>query len=554
MKRNMVASLLAITLCFGCTAPASAAELSFSDVSTTHWAVDYIQTAARNGWVNGIGGDRFAPETQVTGSDFIAMLTRMLYPDEVATTGSTGAWYAPYQTVANNHHLLSDQNLNLNSKMTLPLNRQEMSFILARAAEDRSLTVEVKKIYAAQETIPDLGSIPAAYQYSVGLAYELGLLSGVDGSGTFAGTQYMTRSQAAAVLCRLYTVLSGEEALPNTPEQGDSGVSASGTGTNTEVKIGQVVVEPYFGGYSIHYVPSSGIWTGEREDRAFGFQVESMDDMKAALASVMDRYPKSLTFFSERELDFDASALCEPYELSHGLYSRVKGACYDYYDAVPKSLDNPYKSAAGDYYEYRLDLHYGAAGIVRMYNEGIIDTLPDRADILASDTTADYTPLLNATQEIKAQYGITDVSSGYDKVYAIYQYVTSNIRYDYYMASLDGMDLSNYLQSVPYPWEINFALTNKKGTCFDYALLFQALCCTLDINCYYVDGSAGGDLHAWNIVEVDGAYYQADTTWDAGKQPDQYRYFLVSDQTLGRDHRPSESPIYNLPSCPNDYQ
>lgn len=275
------------------------------------------------------------------------MLTRMLYPDEVTAAGSTGAWYAPYQAVANNHHLLSDQNLNLNSKMTLPLNRQEMAFILAQAVENCSLAVEMKKIYTAQEKIPDLGSIPAAYQYSVGLAYELGLLSGVDRAGTFAGTQYMTRSQAAAVLCRLYTVLSGNETLPTPPEQGEDGGSAPDTGTNTEVKIGQVIIEPYPGGYSIHYIPSSGIWTDEREGRAFGFQVNSVDDIKAAFASVIDRYPKSLTFFSEKELDFDASSLCEPYELSHGLYSRVKGVCYDYYDAVPQSLKNPYKSAAG---------------------------------------------------------------------------------------------------------------------------------------------------------------------------------------------------------------
>ena len=122
------------------------------------------------------------------------------------------------------------------------------------------------------------------------------------------------------------------------------------------------------------------------------------------------------------------------------------------------------------------------------------------------------------------------------------------------MSSLSGSDLSNYLQSVPYPEEINFALTNKKGVCFEYALLYQALCCIFDINCYYANGEASGDSHAWNIVEVDGTYYQADPTWDAGKRPDQYRYFLISDRTMARDHRQSETPVYHLPACPNDYQ
>lgn len=548
MKRNLVASLLAVSLCFGCAVPASAANLSFSDVPASHWAAEYIQTAAENGWVNGVGNDRFAPETQVAGVDFITMLTRMLYPEEVAAASSTGPWYAPYQSVANNHHLLSSQDLDLNSNVELPLNRQEMAFILAQAVADYSIAVDTQKIYAALERIPDWDIIPPAYQYSVGLTYELGLLSGVDSTGKFASRQYMTRSEAAAVLCRLNTVLAGA-----VPGQGDSGASVPDPGTSTDVKIGQVIVDPYPNGYSVEYIPSTGIWTGEREDRFFGFQVNSVEDIKAAFASVMDRYPKSLTFFSSKALDFDASALCAPYELSHGLHPRVKGICYDYYEAVPKSLDSPYRHAAGEYYEYRIDLHYGAAGIVRMYNEGVIDTLPNLSDFLASNTPADYTPLLNAVREIEAQYGVTASSSDYDKVYAIYQYVTSNIKYDYYMASLDGMDLVHYVESAPYPSEINFALMNKKGVCFDYSLLFQALCCTFDINCYYANGYAGGGSHAWNIVEVDGVYYQADPTWDAGKSPDQYRYFLISDQTMGRDHHPSETPLYDLPACPSDY-
>lgn len=162
--------------------------------------------------------------------------------------------------------------------------------------------------------------------------------------------------------------------------------------------------------------------------------------------------------------------------------------------------------------------------------------------------------MLNAVEEVEAQYGISQDSRDYDKVSGIYQYVTSNIKYDHYMASLSGMDRVNYLQVVPYPSEINFALTYQKGVCFDYTLLFKELCCAFGLDCYYIDGTAGGGLHAWNIVEVDGTYYQADTTWDAGKSPEQYRYFLISDRTMQRDHRwdPAEA-LYQLPSCPVDY-
>ena len=79
------------------------------------------------------------------------------------------------------------------------------------------------------------------------------------------------------------------------------------------------------------------------------------------------------------------------------------------------------------------------------------------------------------------------------------------------MASLSGMDRINYSDGVPYPTEVNFALTYKKGVCFNYSLLFKELCCAFGVNCYYAGGTAGG-LHAWNIVEVDGTYYQVDPT------------------------------------------
>ena len=122
------------------------------------------------------------------------------------------------------------------------------------------------------------------------------------------------------------------------------------------------------------------------------------------------------------------------------------------------------------------------------------------------------------------------------------------------MASLSGIDLVNYLQSVPYPVEVNFALTYKKGVCFDYSILFQELCCALGINCYYATGDTAGVPHAWNIVEIDGVFYQVDPTWAAGKHPEQYQYFLVSDHTMQQDHTlDMKNFLYHLPSCPFDY-
>lgn len=552
MKRMMTALVLAGSLCLGLSVPVSAANTPFRDVPSSHWAIEYIQTAAQNGWVSGDENHRFQPEQPVTGAEFITMVTQMLYPDEIQAGSSGGVWYHPYQTVANRHHLLSNPNANLNYKMFDALNRYEMAFILAQAMKDLQLDADISQ--GTANRIPDYDVIPEAFRSGVELVYQAGVMSGVDAAGTFAGRQNMTRAQAAVVLCQLEKLQSADTQPTGSQDQDKEENGPSGQQPETQVTIGQVIIEPYEGGETIRYIPSSGIWTGEREERTYGFVVNSMAEFQNAFDQVMDHYPKSVTFFSTKALDFDPAALCQPYEFSHGLLPRVKGICYDYYECVPVSLDSPYRKSAGDYYEYRMDLHYGPAGMVKMYQEGVIDELPNLKDFLGSSEYADYEPLLNAVEEIEAQYGISQASRDYDKVAAIYQYVTSNIKYDHYMASLSGMDLVNYLQVVPYPSEINFALTYQKGVCFDYTLLFKELCCAFGLDCYYIDGTAGGGLHAWNIVEVDGTYYQADTTWDAGKSPEQYRYFLISDRTMQRDHHwdPAEA-LYQLPSCPVDY-
>lgn len=189
----------------------------------------------------------------------------------------------------------------------------------------------------------------------------------------------------------------------------------------------------------------------------------------------------------------------EPYIVTHGL-SR-DACCYDF---------NKYEGE--EYYEYRLDLHYGAAGIVRMYKEGIISSLPNYMDVVWKPREADYSLLLNAVNQIESEYGVNRYSTDYEKVYAIYNYITENISYDHYMEDLQGTAYSNYVCTVPYPEMVNFALKNEKTICGGYAQLFQSLCYVFDVDCYYVSGNvtSSPEGHAWNIVKIDGQWYQVD--------------------------------------------
>ncbi len=103
--------------------------------------------------------------------------------------------------------------------------------------------------------------------------------------------------------------------------------------------------------------------------------------------------------------------------------------------------------------------------------------------------------------------------SDYEKVRKIYNYICSNVTYDY-----DHWKDETYeLQYTAYA-----AACQNKAVCSGIANLF-----------YYLAKSAGldvriqtNDTHAWNLVQINDKYYYVDATWDLGKDETSYEYFL----------------------------
>ena len=102
----------------------------------------------------------------------------------------------------------------------------------------------------------------------------------------------------------------------------------------------------------------------------------------------------------------------------------------------------------------------------------------------------------------------------YQKVKAIYDYICSNVTYDH-----DNLNDKSYsLKYTAYA-----ALINKTAVCQGYASLFYRLALDAGVDTRVISGEAGGP-HAWNIVKLNGKYYNLDSTWDAGRST--YAYFL----------------------------
>lgn len=111
-----------------------------------------------------------------------------------------------------------------------------------------------------------------------------------------------------------------------------------------------------------------------------------------------------------------------------------------------------------------------------------------------------------------------------EKVKAIYEYIITNINYDYDLAANLSTD---YLPSI------DRTLTSKKDICYGYAALFAAMLRSLDIPTKLVMGNTSyvKEYHAWNEVMLNGKWVVIDTTVDAGLKKGNKKFELVKDAT-----------------------
>ncbi len=127
-------------------------------------------------------------------------------------------------------------------------------------------------------------------------------------------------------------------------------------------------------------------------------------------------------------------------------------------------------------------------------------------------------------------------TSDADKEKAVHDALIDNVRYDV---------------SAPCNQTAYSALVNKETVCAGYARAFQNIMMELGIPCYYCTGYSGED-HAWNIICIDGRFYNVDTTWD-DTEPHTYSYYNKSDARLSKTHLRTGMSV-NLPPCLDEFE
>ncbi len=108
------------------------------------------------------------------------------------------------------------------------------------------------------------------------------------------------------------------------------------------------------------------------------------------------------------------------------------------------------------------------------------------------------------------------------------------------------MKKADYVTSSAMNQSAYSALVSGDTVCAGYSRAFQYLMQKLNIPCYYCTGYSG-ENHAWNIVNIDDAYYNVDVTWD-DTNPATEDFFNKTDAELVGTHVRTGLSVY-LPVC-----
>ena len=186
--------------------------------------------------------------------------------------------------------------------------------------------------------------------------------------------------------------------------------------------------------------------------------------------------------------------------------------------------------SSGDFLRWQFK-SYGAGATPEKFNESWTGGYEVTYTVMWYTTSQQETQLNSYIKNTILPQLALGGKTTYQKVQAIYNWITKNVRYDY--AHLN--DSTYKLQYTAYA-----AAINKTAVCQGYANLFYRLANDAGIDCRIITGTADGGNgvwgpHAWNIVKMDdGKYYCLDATWDEGRSS--YSYFLKGTAAFNKDH------------------
>ena len=197
----------------------------FSDVPSTHWGIDGILAAYKDGVMTGTyhnpntGERQFSPAAPLTMAEWSVMLYRAWYADEPYAVAQEN-WWNREAEILSRHGIYSDIGTLSSIQFNGPASRTQMAVTIANLMRDKGITADAAKVETAKSQIADISDIFPMHQNAVATCWALGIINGT-GGGKFDGNGKTERAAAATVYGRVKNVLagapSGSETPPETP-------------------------------------------------------------------------------------------------------------------------------------------------------------------------------------------------------------------------------------------------------------------------------------------------------------------------------------------------
>ena len=216
--------------------------------------------------------------------------------------------------------------------------------------------------------------------------------------------------------------------------------------------------------------------------------------------------------------------LKSPAEMAAVTAELITKVTAEFVDIFAEAFEHTGDPCEGDY------LFYQYLGFIPHFDSFDFTQLLSGKIGMKANFTLSYRTNTEQEQQVSAKVGEIlaslnlDGKSDFEKVKAIYDWMSDNIVYDWNGLSSYATKL---IASTAYA-----ALFDGTAVCQGYSVLFYRLCLEEGIDARIVqDVTGGGAPHLWNIVQMDdGMYYYIDTTLGAGVQQEfdqsPYAFFL----------------------------
>ena len=187
---------------FNPNAGSSASKFLFLDVPSDSWYYSSVKAAWENGLIDGVTANEFNPNATLTVAQAIKLAAALHQLDrtgEVSLKNGGANWYDSFVNYAVTNDIIEQDYANYTkAQMNAPVTRGEFVHIFHGAEEAYKAINTV-----ADNAIPDVKATdkfaPEIYKF-----YRAGILTGSDAKGTFHSASTIKRSEAAAILLRMF--------------------------------------------------------------------------------------------------------------------------------------------------------------------------------------------------------------------------------------------------------------------------------------------------------------------------------------------------------------